>query len=130
MDNARKVAQNSTYPRQSLGAVLVYGGKVIATGFNTNKTNPMQKQYNVERGYNQDIKNNGICHAEMLVLQKTKYLDIDWSKATIYVYRELKNGSLACSKPCKACEKAMKERGVGKVYYTKSVGGYSLLMLN
>ena len=109
MLRAREAAKRSTYPKQSIGAVLVYGNKILATGCNTNKTNPTQKRYNIERGYDQNVKNNGICHAEMQILLKTKFLDIDWDKTTLYVYRELKNGTIGCAKPCPACEKAIKE---------------------
>ena len=68
MLRAREAAKHSTYPKQSIGAVLVYGNKILATGYNTNKTNPTQKRYNIERGYDQNVKNNGICHAEMQIL--------------------------------------------------------------
>ena len=58
MLRAREAAKHSTYPKQSIGAVLVYGNKILATGYNTNKTNPTQKRYNIERGYDQNVKNN------------------------------------------------------------------------
>ena len=127
MLRAREAAKHSTYPKQSIGAVLVYGNKILATGYNTNKTNTTQKRYNIERGYDQNVKNNGICHAEMQILLKTKFLDIDWDKTTLYVYRELKNGTIGCAKPCPACEKAIKERGITSVYYTTSGIPYNFM---
>lgn len=83
---AKKAAQNSTYPKQSIGAVMVYGNKVIATGTNTHKTNPLQHKYNKLR-FSRDCVNNGVVHAETALLLKTKYLDVDWSRVTVYVYR-------------------------------------------
>jgi hypothetical protein len=38
--------------------------------------------------------------------------------AELYVYRVLKNGQSALSKPCKTCEKFLRSVGVHKVYYT------------
>ena len=38
MLRAREAAKHSTYPKQSIGAVLVYGNKILATGYNTNKS--------------------------------------------------------------------------------------------
>lgn len=96
---------------------MVYGNKVIATGANTHKTNPLQHKYNKLR-FSKDCVNNGVVHAEAALLLKTKYLDVDWSRVTVYVYRELKDGTLALAKPCLACQVALEERGITEVYYT------------
>lgn len=88
---ARQASLMSDYHKEHIGAVLVYSNSILATGFNTLKTTPVQKEYNLERGINDDNVNNGACHAEMMCLLKTKYLDIDWSKAKMYIYRENKN---------------------------------------
>jgi deoxycytidylate deaminase len=108
----------SDYPGHKVGAVMLLGNKVITAGYNITKTHPMQKKYNIERGYDPDIKNNGQIHAEMMCLINTRHLDIDWSKVSLYIYREHKDHSPAVAKPCPACEKAIIERGIGKVYYT------------
>lgn len=125
---AREASSKSDFIRQKLGAVMVYSGKVIAIGYNTMKTNPMQKLYNSERGYTKDCINNGACHAEMMLLLKTRYLDIDWQKVSVYVYRE--HGKLHTpmnAKPCAACTKALKERGISQIYFTTSTIPYSKL---
>jgi len=127
---ARNACLKSTFKRQHIGAVLVYGGKVIAEGYNTQKTLPLQKLYNRERFQEEDSPNNGTCHAEMMILQKTKYLDIDWSKALLFVYREHKiTHQPMLAKPCAACEKALADRGIHKIYYTTNQYPYNFMNL-
>ena len=118
---AKKASEQATYPKQKIGSVMVYSGKVIAVGYNTFKTNPLQKYYNKYR-FSSDPKNNGLVHAETMLLLKTRFLDLDWSKVSIYTYREYKDGSLALARPCIACQTALEERGIINVYYTTPKG--------
>ena len=60
-------------------------------------------------------------HAEMKCLIDTKDLNIDWSKVSIFIYRE-HNGKMLNCKPCKACSKALKDRGINNIYYTTEIG--------
>lgn len=129
LQKAKEASEQSTFPRQHLGSVLVYGNKIIAVGFNTNKTNPKQFIYNKYRSFKEYYsKNNGVLHAEMNALIKARFLDIDWSKATLYVYRELKNGELALARPCVACQAYLLEKGVGTVIFTVP-DGFRILKL-
>ncbi len=129
LQKAKEASTCSTFPRQHLGSVLVYGNKIIAIGYNTNKTNPKQFIYNKYRGFKKYYsKNNGVLHAEMNTLIKARFLDIDWSKATLYIYRELKNGELALARPCVACQMYLLEKGVGTVIFTVP-NGYEVLKL-
>lgn len=115
---AKAASKLSEAPNHQLGAVMILGNKVLAVGYNTTKTHPIQKLYNLERGYDPNVKNNGQIHAEMMCLINTRYLEVDWSRVSIYIYREHKDHSSALAKPCPACEKALKERGITQVYYT------------
>ena len=108
---AKKASEQATYPKQKIGSVMVYSGKVIAVGYNTFKTNPLQKYYNKYR-FSSDPKNNGLVHAECMLLLKTRFLDLDWNKVSIYTYREYKDGSLALARPCIACQTALAESGI------------------
>ena len=112
---ARKSSLKSDFNRQSLGAVAVYGNKVLAYGWNRNKTSSIQAKYNFERGFDGYAHKSSI-HAEMMVVNKIKYLDVDFSAVKIFVWRG-KNSPLM-SKPCAACEKAMRDLGIKKIYYT------------
>lgn len=115
---AKAASTLSDFPTHKLGAAMILGNKVLAVGYNITKTHPIQKKYNIERGYDPDIKNNGQIHAEMMCLINTKYLDVDWSRVSLYIYREHKNHTTAIAKPCPACEKAIRERGINQVYFT------------
>ena len=115
---ARAASQLSDFPHHHLGAVIAFGSRVVAVGYNSTKTNPIQKFYKTERNFESDTKNNGMVHAEMACLIQTKNLDVDWSKASIYIYREHKDGSTALAKPCAACQKALQARGIKNIFYT------------
>lgn len=125
-DAARATSLNANYTGGNgvkLGCVIAYKGSILAKGCNSDKTHPMQEHYNQYR-----FKNTGHkylpakCHAEMRALAKIKYLDIDFSDAQIYVYRELKNGKRAMARPCPACMNALKNKGIVKIYYTTDAG--------
>ena len=130
---AKTASKFSDYNKKNIhiGAVLVYKNKIIANGWNSKKTNPIQYQYNKyrelinenkSRGFNAD--NHLPCiHAEMKCLIDTKDINIDWSKVMLFVYRESENKTRMC-KPCLSCEKALKDRGIKHIYYT-SENGYN-----
>lgn len=126
---AKAASMLSDFPKHKLGAIMMLGNKVISVGYNTTKTHPVQKKYNVERGYDQNVKNNGQIHAEMMCLIDTKYLDVDWSKVSLYIYREHKDHSTAIAKPCPACERAIRERGITEVYFTTEEIPYKKMTL-
>ena len=121
---ARECSLQSDYcGHAKIGCIIVYKGCVLAKGFNTDKTHTMQDKFNVCR-----YKNSGNrylpskCHSEIAALSKVKYLDIEWSKVHIYVYRELKDGHIAMSKPCAACLSAIKKMGIKHIHYTSDDG--------
>ena len=117
--NIAKSASNlSDYPKINIGCCIVYKKQVLAIGYNSLTTHPLQKEYNKYRSIENrefDVDRQLNClHAEMSALIATKHMpNIDWSKATMFVYR---NGG-SC-KPCLGCSKALKERGIYNVYYT------------
>lgn len=125
MEKYFKLAKNastfSDFPRVKIGAILVYKGKVVSVGWNTVKENPLQKKYNQLRGFNTEIHPNSL-HAEMMCLLRAKHLDIDFRKASMFIYRNLKNGSLGISRPCPACMKAIQDFDIKNIYYTTGGG--------
>ena len=54
--------------------------------------------------------------------RKIKYLDVDFSDVTVYIYRELKDGTLAMSYPCRSCRKLLRDLGIRTVCYTTPAG--------
>lgn len=127
LDMAKEVSTQSDFAKHKLGAVAIYRGSLLATGFNSCKTSPVQKRYNKERNYQVDapFKNSNCTHAEVACLTKLRYLDIDFSKVKLYVYREHKNGVKALARPCPACQKMIKDMGIKEVWFTTENGfGY------
>ena len=122
---AKKESLLSDYDGQHLGAVAVYGDKVIlAKAHNSNKTNTTQYFYN---RYRVEQKSNIMSkparsHAEVNLLRKIKFLDIDFSRVSVYIYRELKNGELGMARCCPACMAALKSLGIKKICYTTDDG--------
>lgn len=64
-------------------------------------------------------------HAEISVLNKVKYLDIDFSKAILYIYREYNDGSPAMARCCPSCFAAAKALKIGTIVYTTD-NGYAI----
>ena len=58
------------------------------------------------------------AHAEIQLYRKIRYLDIDFSKVTVYIYRELRDGTMALSAPCKSCRVALHDLGIKNICYT------------
>jgi len=119
---AKLASRFSNYDRATsrhVGCVIVYKNKVISIGWNCKKEHPEQKKYNKERGFNTDSCKNSL-HAEMYALIKCKDYDVDWGRVEVCVYREFSNGKIALAKPCKACQKALQERGIKQknIHYT------------
>ena len=123
---AKRCAEQSDYKGASsakIGAVAVFRRTIIAQGCNQDKTHPLQQQYNI---YRYNVNGNHYypskIHAEMEIISKIRYLDINFSEVEIYVYRETKNGRRAMARPCAACTKALKDLGIKKVCYTTDDG--------
>lgn len=103
-----------------IGCIAVYKGTVLAFGANTDKTHPQQKKYNRWR-FNEDSATKYLpdkCHSEIRVLNQIRYLDIDFSKVHLYIYRELKNGHPALARPCPSCIAAIRNFGIKHIKYT------------
>ena len=117
---AKNMAEMSDFERQKIGCVVTYKKNIIGMGFNTNKTHPMQKEYNKLRF---EGDNTPHClHAEMHALMPLRNLDIDWPRTSVFIYRLSRNGKSksAYSRPCPACMAYMKKLGIKHIYYTTS----------
>ena len=122
---AKAESKNSNFSQHKIGSVLIYKGSKLAVGWNSTKTNPIQKKYNrLRHNFNVDdscIHNNSI-HSEIMTLNKVKYLDIDFEKTALFIYRETKNGKPALAKPCEACTAMIKSLGIKDIYYSTNGG--------
>ena len=111
---AKKLSAKSNHPKHQLGCVIVDKNRIVSVGFNKIKTHTKS------------------THAfQMLHAELDAIIGVDKEElrgCTAYLYRNTKNGNLAISKPCLACEMALKEAGVKTVHYTVD-GGYETLSL-
>lgn len=115
-DLARTASENSDFHRCPTGAVAIYGNKVLAYGWNSEKSSLLQARYNTKaRGFD-GYKYKSSIHAEMMVVNKIKYLDVDFSQVRVFVWRGKTTPLM--SKPCPACEEALRDLGIRKVFYT------------
>lgn len=125
---AREASKKSDYTGSSsspaIGAVAVYKGSIIAEAWNTNKTSPLQARYNIYRYHNPFVPPKNHCETALVQKIRWKFGDnLQWDKVDIYLYREYKDGRLACSRPCPSCEKLLHDVGIRTICHTID-GGY------
>ena len=119
---AKEVSKLSDFPRIHIGCVAVYRHKIISSGYNALRGDPIQKRYNIYR-FTDDTPAS--VHAEVICLKPLiGREDINFKYVDLYVYRQYKNGELAMSRPCDSCFKLIRDLGIRNIYYTNS-GGYS-----
>lgn len=116
---ASQVAEISDFAKINIGCIAVYQGTIIGVGFNTNKTHPMQKKYNRYRNGENFIPK---LHAEINYLNSIRYLDINFSKVKLYIYRKRKSAKYGICRSCPSCMAAIKDLGIKHVYYTTDEG--------
>lgn len=119
---AKKISYLSTYSKKKvkIGCIVVTGHRVISSGYNSDKTNPVQRRYNKLR-FSEDTPHK--LHAEISALiPLANNPDIDFSKVRIFTYREKADNSLGKSRPCKSCMALIKDLGIKDIYYTTDDG--------
>lgn len=107
MKKAKKLS-NKSPSRFKIACVIASKNKVVSYGYNNmKKTHPLSTSY------------GNMLHAEISALSKSKG---NLNKCTAYVYRKLKNGKEAMSRPCKYCMKQLQLAGIKKICYTTEKG--------
>ena len=103
-----------------VGCVAVIGNKVISTGFNTDRTHPVQMKYNAYRTFTETAKEpiGHKLHAEIACLAPLIGTDINWSKVSLYIYRIRCVTPCGNARPCPACMQLIKDLGIKNIYYT------------
>lgn len=106
--------------RCKIGCVIVDGHRVISSGYNSNsKVHRLQAEIDTEYF---GCTCYGKVHAEtsaLIPLINSKY---DLRNATVYTYREDRNGQIAISRPCPRCMSLIKKCGIKKIKYTTNDG--------
>ena len=113
---AKAVSELSDFKQHHIGAVAVSKHKIISSGYNSNKTNPIQKRFNAHRF---DVDSRHTVHAELhCLLPLINRKDINFSDVSLYIYRRHKSGELALARPCASCEALIRSLGIRNIYYT------------
>ena len=105
---ARYLATKST-ARNTHGAVVVKGGRVLGTGFNKDRNHP--KIVSPEH-----IKTDCSTHAEEVAIRDAGEDNI--KGAIIYVARVNRHGNDRDSKPCPRCSVLIERVGIKRVVFT------------
>ena len=121
---AKRIAETSDFSNFHVGCVIVYKKHIIGSASNSDKTHPMQAQYNKYRQFNKT--KNGIkhsVHAEIAAINSIPYVigrEVEWSKVKVYIWRICpgKPGLHGLAKPCPACTQALRDMGIQHIYYT------------
>lgn len=117
---ARQAAIISNFHKTHIGCVAVYQGNIISIGCNCNKTHPIQKKYNKYRKLSDSMLPK--LHAEINCINSIRYLDINFAKVKLYIYRIRKDRPFGLSHPCPSCMEAIKDLGIRDIYYTTNDG--------
>ena len=119
----KKSDYNGSGSSPKIGAVAVYKGTIIAEAWNTDKTSPLQHKYNVYRYHNPAMPPKAHCETQLIQRIRWKFGDsLQWDRVDIYLYRELRDGSLAMSRPCRSCLHLLMDCGVKRIFYTTDNG--------
>ena len=105
---AARHAMHSEHGIYRMGAIVVRKGRIIAYGFNKNRTHP--------RALNFTRK----IHAELAALIMADRGDT--YNSDMYIVRITNGGKLATSKPCMSCEILIREAGIKNVTYIDTEG--------
>lgn len=121
---AREASFMSDFRIARVGAVVVQGNCILSVGHNSTKTRPLQHRYNIYRHFQNYDESIPRQHAEIDALSPLIGKEINWSKVSIFIYRELRDGTPACSRPCEACMRLIKDLGIRDVYFIDENGRY------
>ena len=125
-EEAKKESYLSDYDGAHLGAVATFRDKyVIARAHNTYKTNPTQFHYNHFRMSNKGdiLTKPARAHCEIQLYRQLRFLNVDPKDIIVYIYRELKDGTMALAKPCVGCKKCLvTDFGIRTICWTDADG--------
>lgn len=112
---------NHTYDKFLTFAFIYDKSKLLAYGKNRmNKTDAFVKyignKYNIDK-----FKDLYYTHAEVNAISKLWGRTKITSKHSIVVVRFLKNGKIACAKPCESCQLLLDSLGLNRIYWTEHV---------
>lgn len=106
--------------RCKMGCVVVSGHRIISSGRNSaTKTHAIQTKVDT-RYFGCDCA--GYLHAETDALIPLMNSRMDLSRAAVYVYRRMGDGSSGMARPCPRCMGVIKSLGIRKINYSTPDG--------
>lgn len=116
---AESVASLSNH-RCKMGCVVVKSHRIISSGHNSATTTHAFQTKIDQKYFNCDCA--GYLHAETDALLPLINSKMDLSQATIYVYRNMKDGSSGMARPCPRCMGLIKSLGIKRINYSTQDG--------
>lgn len=117
---AKAVSEMSDHSQYKVGCVVVSGHRIISSGYNSKtKCHPLQAKLDTEK---YGVECPGKCHAEVSALLPLIRDGVDLTRASIYVFRQHKNGVNALARPCSSCMKVIRSLKIRRIYYTVEDG--------
>ena len=106
--------------RCRVGAVVVHKHHIISSGHNSaSKTHAFQARLD-KRTFGCECA--GLLHAETDALIPLMKRGADLSGASIFVYRQMRNGKQGMARPCPRCMSVIKSLGIKYINYTTADG--------
>ena len=103
---AQKMSLHSDHRKHHVGAVILRRDRVVGVGFNQRKSHPRSPH-------------TWTIHAELKAILNARE---DLTGCTIYIYREHRNGALACARPCIYCQALLREVGITAAFFSNEEG--------
>jgi tRNA(Arg) A34 adenosine deaminase TadA len=107
--DASRLAQTSPYGRFRLGAIIARKKSVISYGVNSKRTHPLQHKFSSRPHISPWL------HAEVHAISLARVGDL--IDADIYVARIIQDGTIANSRPCEGCLRALHHYGISRMWY-------------
>jgi deoxycytidylate deaminase len=122
---AEAVSKFSDFKPYKIGCILICKKQILSVGHNTNKSHPIQKEYNSFRElYGENI--NHKAHAEINCIVKVIKLDVDLSNCILYIFRQHKDKTWAMARPCPGCMRFIQDQGIKTIIFTNNNNNYSI----
>lgn len=122
LNKAKTMAEISDFHNQHVGCVVVYKNKIVSAGCNSNKTHPIQKEYNKYRFDTEKESSPACMHAEIHALIQLNKLNVDMSKIKVFTYRKMKTREFGMARPCPSCMAYIKKLGIKNIIYSTDDG--------
>ena len=105
------------YKNTKTVSFLIYKGKVVSFGINSDKTSPLQNKYRLttDLKYIENFVDKE--HSEVNCLGKV-HPKFRFDKCEIVIISKKKDGNFRLARPCAVCMAAIKDFGIKKIYYT------------